>query len=489
MKKIIVIALLSSFLFACSSTTDTSNKDKTTNKKSLYQKQLNKLSPEARAEVDRRSSPEYLEAQQEHVNALKARGFYINPNGDVNYYGQRVCNNLEIQSHRGHVNYPENSIDSIKHALWNGFDVVEIDVMSTRDKTWVLHHDKETGRSTGTVDNVRRTIYRTKDKDLNKIAHRDMETGKLTNIRIPTAQEAFRVFSLTSNSSQYLNIEIKESWNDDTLARLEMLAFRTIPNGRYFFSSMKLKNLEKIRNINPDIRLNYINPVHAESLRIKKRELQRGVKNDPIYEREKRKRGFDDSLESEEKSMYEYNRTIKSKGKSYFDQKIGPNYSFSDDIRRFKERSVSGLAPYRNAGIIFSTYSINGQEYHERVLKSLPKSKKPDSVIIDDTAYGFCSMWGLPKKKPFKSDNTVAQRIYDLPIDVDLERINQLTTYEKSGLYPAIGGDLKPYKKVKKRNVRRMTVGKKQVEEDFELESGKAIAVDLRNKNKNDNSN
>jgi glycerophosphoryl diester phosphodiesterase len=465
-KSFIIILIL--FLFSCSSTTDTANKNKTSNV------ETNKIKGKDTKEKDK----------IEHIKALNARGFYMNQYGDVNYFGERVCNNVELQSHRGHVKYPENSISSIAVGIENGFDVIEIDVMPNADDTWVVHHDKKTGRATGTIDNKQRKISRTKDKDMGYIVHRNMETGALLNITIPTARDAFFIFSSYSNKNQYLNIEIKGNWYKSSLEKIEYLAFSLIKSKRYFFSSSEFENLEKIREINPSIRLNYINPVNFTSLQVEKNKIKKGSENDPIYEREKRKRGYDYSPQDEEKARKVYNKRIKTVDFDYMNKRIGPNFSTSTDIRSFASSYDSKVKQtFKNKGVKSSTYSINGQKYHEDMLNKIPKKYWPDSVIIDSSVYGFCSQFGLPNKKTFTSNNEIANGIYNLPIDVDLERISQLKTYENSGLYPAVGGILKPYNKVEKKQARRLTVGKKQKEENFELATGMAIEVELRNEN------
>ncbi len=480
MRNTILILALSLLLTACGSTINNKENDSFNNKNN--DKEIVNNNKTKNDEINKKTNIKKASKESvERLKALEARGFYIAATGDINYLNNRVCNNFEIQSHRGHVKYPENSIDSIRNALWNGFDVVEIDVMANKDGTWVLHHDKKTGRATGTVDNKKREIYRTRDKELSYISHRNMETGELLNIRIPTAREAFTLFNYVSKEGQYLNIEIKGELYASSLEKLEFLAFKTITNKRYYFSSSEYKNLERLREINPNIRLNYIMPVNYDSFIVEKNKIKKGVANDPIYEREKRKRGFNDSYENEEKGRRNYNKRLVKKDRDFLMKTIGSNYSFSFDIRSYKDFSQNKINKYRRNNIPISTYSINGQEYHNKVLKSLPKSKLPDSVIIDDTVYGFCSQWGLPKKKPFTTNDEVAKGIYDLPIDVDLERINELSLYSSSGLYPSINGNLKPYKQLKVKEARRLKVGKKQEEEDFELATGKKIKVELRN--------
>ncbi len=101
---------------------------------------------------------------------LESRGFYPTSIGNINYKSSGRCYDREIQSHRGLNNKPENSRASIIHAIDNGFNVVEIDVMQLRDGTWVLHHDTKTGRATVMpVELSNSKISRLRPKDWNKL--------------------------------------------------------------------------------------------------------------------------------------------------------------------------------------------------------------------------------------------------------------------------------------------------------------------------------
>lgn len=476
MTKILISAFLAFLICGCGSTRDVI-KEPGSNDKENLSKSL-KSSRDKQAIND--ESKQKADIMAENIRAMHARGFYVAPSGLINYYEDRVCANLELQSHRGLVGYPENSIESIKGALENNFDVVEIDVVPTRDGTWLLHHDEKTGRATGTVDNKRREISRIRDSEIRYVSHRNMETGELTKVRIPTLQSAMSVFKYMSRSDQLLNIEIKGSVAIGDLKKLEYMAFRTLLYKNYYFSSSEFKVLENMRSINPDVRLNYIDPADFDSLKIEKDKMKRGAINDPIYQREKRERGFSDSYTNQEKARRNYNKRIVTKNLDYFDQRIGPNYSVSKDIRALSRMSKSQRDNYKSNGVSLSTYSINGQKYHESVLSKLHTSMMPESVIIDDTVFGFCTMFGLPKKKSFKSDMALANKIYNLPLDLDLERLGELALYEPSGLYPSIGGSLSPYIKYVEKTSVRMVVGKKEEEVKFDLDSGKAIEVDLR---------
>ena len=275
--KYIVIALISTSLFSCKSTNDSKNELANTNKSNIIKKQNTKN-------------------MREFNKALKARGLYFSGLGNINYFDKQ-CHNIELQSHRGSISYPENSLFSVLHALDNKFDVVEIDVRRTYDGSWLVHHDEKTGRETGTVDNKRRKIERMRDKEVGYLRHRDMNTGQLTDKMPPFFHELAIVFAANSKSNQKLNIEIKSDASQRSLEALEYIAFKYIPKGNYFFSSLNLRNLERIRKINSTIHLSFIQEPAKVSMQVLSRDLEKGAGSDPIYLR---------NQESLEKGKYYY---------------------------------------------------------------------------------------------------------------------------------------------------------------------------------------
>ena len=130
-----------------------------------------------------RLSIEQQQAANARASALAARGFYQTQLGNINYLSARQCSDFNLQSHRGSVRYPENSLNAVIDAIDNNFDVIEIDVRITRDNVWVVHHDARTGRETGTVDNKQRKVESINyAKEWGYLRHRNQETLSLIHI-------------------------------------------------------------------------------------------------------------------------------------------------------------------------------------------------------------------------------------------------------------------------------------------------------------------
>ena len=218
--------------------------------------------------------------------ALAARGFYKSQLGNINYLNARQCENYQLQSHRGAVRFPENSINAVIDALDNGFDVVEIDVRITRDNVWVIHHDAYTGRETGTVDNKRRKIESLRyEKEWGYLRIRNQHTGRLLNRLPANFRQIAKAFAANKSSKQLLNIEIKSKVSTQDLEMLDYLAFKLIGQGSYFYSSLTLKNLTRMRDINSDVFLSFIQNPAKRSIEILRNNLKKGAGSDPIFVR------------------------------------------------------------------------------------------------------------------------------------------------------------------------------------------------------------
>jgi glycerophosphoryl diester phosphodiesterase len=96
---------------------------------------------------------------------------------------------IMVCAHRGvHYNAPENSIQSIRKAMEEGLDMVELDVRQTKDGVLILMHDKTINRTTngsGTVSDF--TYEQLRSLNLYK------EDGTLTNEHIPTLREVLEL--------------------------------------------------------------------------------------------------------------------------------------------------------------------------------------------------------------------------------------------------------------------------------------------------------
>lgn len=110
---------------------------------------------------------------------------------------------------------------------------------------------------------------------------------------------------------------------------------------------------------------------------------------------------------------------------------------------------------------------------------------RPDSVIIDDSIYGFCSVFALPKVAPLSLNNSSS--IATLPRDLDLGRLSELPTYLQNKLYPAVGGQLKSIsthvvEPVLQPVIPNFEIGTRQADEDFSLEPDSVVELELREK-------
>lgn len=429
-------------------------------------------------------------AHSELAKALAARGFSQTTLGNINYLSTRQCSGFQLQSHRGSIRYPENSIKAVVDSIDNDFDVIEIDVRITRDDVWVVHHDARTGRETGTSDNKRRKIESIRyEKEWGYLRERDQDSGMLTNSVPPSFTQLARAFSNASKPGQKLNIEIKSRAGVDDLKMLDYLAFKYLGTGNYFFSSLEMRNLIRMREINPDIYLAYIQSPAKASLQKLAADLKRGAGSDPIYERNKEQLESIQAYGSRRHRVTRYDSPVRL---DKLKKQLKRNFGYVLDIRHYRQSANTLKYVAQQSGIPVATYSINGHDYHEKTLLAQSKQRRPDSVIIDDTVYGFCSVFELPTVKPVYTTDKDAKLIASMPADLDLERLDNLANYAENKLYPAVGNTLKsiltksyiPKKTVIKptKSAPNLEVGSREADEAFSLETDPVIELELRKK-------
>lgn len=429
-------------------------------------------------------------AHSELAKALAARGFSQTTLGNINYLSTRQCSGFQLQSHRGSIRYPENSIKAVVDSIDNDFDVIEIDVRITRDDVWVVHHDARTGRETGTSDNKRRKVESIRyEKEWGYLRERDQDSGMLTNSVPPSFTQLARAFSNASKPGQKLNIEIKSRAGVDDLKMLDYLAFKYLGTGNYFFSSLEMRNLIRMREINPDIYLAYIQSPAKASLQKLAADLKRGAGSDPIYERNKEQLESIQAYGSRRHRVTRYDSPVRL---DKLKKQLKRNFGYVLDIRHYRQSANTLKYVAQQSGIPVATYSINGHDYHEKTLLAQSKQRRPDSVIIDDTVYGFCSVFELPTVKPVYTTDKDAKLIASMPADLDLERLDNLANYAENKLYPAVGNTLKsiltksyiPKKTVIKptKSAPNLEVGSREADEAFSLETDPVIELELRKK-------
>jgi glycerophosphoryl diester phosphodiesterase len=428
-------------------------------------------------------SPQVNNEDRAFQQALAARGFYSSARGNINYLQDKQCGGYQLQSHRGAVRFPENSLNAVIDALDNHFDVVEIDVRVTSDDEWVVHHDLRTGRESGTIDNRRMKVESINyGRAWGYLRSRDQHTGQLLDIVPPNFRQMAAAFTQKASSNQLLNIEIKTNANKRELELLDYLAFSIIGQGRYFYSSLKLKNLERMRGINDEVFLSFIQRPAKRSMDILSREINKGVATDPIFLRHQ---DLLEDIVGSAKRNYRERRHDDARGIRKLKKSLTHHYGLAVDIRHFAKQSRQLMRLAQQYSIPIATYTINGQDYHAKTLLSLKERHHPTSVIIDDTIYGFCSQYGLPPLRVYKGTTPMTKRLASLPQDLDLESLDELNTYYSNGLYPSVSGQLTSingnipsdlYPSV----ILNTTAGPKQASTDVRLDTKKVIKIDLR---------
>lgn len=158
----------------------------------------------------------------------------------------------EITAHRGYsVKAPENTLSALKYAIDEGVNYSEIDVQETKDGEIVLFHDKNLKRITGENINIWDIDY----ENIRKLDAGKWFDEKFEGERIPSLREAIRL----SRGKMKLNIEIKTNGHDKELVEsvLKIIEEENFEND-CVITSTDYKALQKVRNLNPNIRIGYI---------------------------------------------------------------------------------------------------------------------------------------------------------------------------------------------------------------------------------------
>jgi glycerophosphoryl diester phosphodiesterase len=392
-------------------------------------------------EVEMTGEARQLSQSYQLMKVLARRGVEQR-NGLINYTnftGQ--CGGMIFSAHRGFVNEPENSVTAIRMALLNGAAEIEIDVMLIRDGTWVLHHDKQTGRATGRTDGDRVSVRSLNDKTRKQVRHRDMSTGYLTNYRIPTLDEAIAVFRAYRRPHQVLNIEVKGVYSKSSLQMFEYFLFEQLPAGTYYFSSSETSTLNALRALNEDVRLNLIQKPNKRSLEEARDTYKQASETDPYYVKNQDVIGnwAQRGLKRYRRQTYMDSRTFYNIAKYIGGGKI----DLTVDVRDYAPAAKRLSYMAKQFGMRIGTYSINGQEYHESVL--VRANDRPDIVQVDDTVYGFCKRFITPSR-----DNTavaftgLAAQVDALPDDLDLEQLEGIESLLSQRLYPSVNDSIRP---------------------------------------------
>lgn len=173
-------------------------------------------------------------------------------NGSV--LGSDVLGETQITAHRGSSKRaPENTLPAIEAAISEAADLCEIDVQLTADGQIVVCHDLNLKRLAG-VDR------RLGDMDFDEVRALDVGSymgSSFAGTQIPTLEEVLRA----AKGRAELNIELKNIGNDTDLPeRTAAMILDWDMQEQCVITSVKLKYLERVKSVSPDIRTGYILP-------------------------------------------------------------------------------------------------------------------------------------------------------------------------------------------------------------------------------------
>ena len=414
--------------------------------------------------------------------ALADRGLYFTKSGMVALLDTNRCK-AESVAHRGDYRYYENSRGSITHALYGGFDTVEIDIFHRKRDgfRYIVTHDKKTGRASGRMDGKRVDLTTMPLNDLVYVSHR-ASNGQLTRQRIPTFSEAYSAFLRDANSTQKLNIELK---GDHGYKYLDYLNTNLVNDlgQNFYFSSMNLNHLAFVRSINPNVYLNFIQKPSNQSISVKKRDYRKGVKNDFTYLKYQSRAEMLASIGQNRYSRSNRKTWYTPNGLNLLKKVLGSNSGISVDVRTYSANPHL-LSNAHRRGMKVHTYTINDNKYHMReLIKNRKKKRMPDGVIADMSSMKLCQveLGGFKNQKLSNSSkfiHPIAIMINDLPSDADFDVIGDQVDYVADGFYITYLGDLKSMPGNSPSVVKRSTIQKaRKVKKDKGVSAGGATTI------------
>jgi glycerophosphoryl diester phosphodiesterase len=158
---------------------------------------------------------------------------------------------MKIIAHRGFSGaYPENTMLAFRKAVEAGADGLEFDVVATKDSKLIVFHDHELKRLTGVKGKVASKYWS------------EIEKLRIGTEKIPLLRELLEYLKTTT--LPIINIELKIDGFEEEL--LEVVWGSGLED-RIIISSISSKIIEKIRTLDPDLRLAYLLDNRPDRLR------------------------------------------------------------------------------------------------------------------------------------------------------------------------------------------------------------------------------
>lgn len=167
---------------------------------------------------------------------------------------------VQITAHRGASgNAPENTLASVRRAIEDGTDWVEIDVQESKDGVVIVAHDSDLKKVAGKPVK----IWEATADELRAIDIGSYFATEFKNERIPTLAEVLEVCRGKAN----LNIELKYYGHDQNLEQkvVDLVEHARMVNN-VVIMSLQLDGIRKIQKLRPDWTVGLLSAVAAGDL-------------------------------------------------------------------------------------------------------------------------------------------------------------------------------------------------------------------------------
>lgn len=380
-------------------------------------------------DADTTPTPDNIQRQLD----LAKRNLYQTRDGHVRLASVQACE-LDLVAHRGHVDYPENSISGIKAAFAAGFPKVEIDIMRLRDGTWVLHHDPVTGRTSGFTSGSNAAISMMTAKDFSKLRVRDTKTLQLTSEPAPTLAALLKALAPVMADNQRLQVEFKSGASAHELATIDQLLAKALGQ-RFEYVAQDVQLLMQLRQLNSWVYLGIIEVPASASMQAQARQqaAARGITSTRLSH----------IVEQKAQAAYRNSRTnwLTPAGMANVQQHLGRNAGIHVDHAALTQQQTA-VARANKLNIPLYTYTITGHAPHMAALTRLQQQgAMPVGAIVDDTHLNVCSAFFnvIPAAIASGSQESFILR---LPADADFAVLDEQQRLLAMGQYRKTTGEI-----------------------------------------------